>query len=109
MDKFHILPTDERFLALEPEQKTCIFESIMNIADTNTLKYNYLRRKEIEELRYSSIDDHLSPGLIKRIKEAGAKIGKTKGQMEEELKERATMIVREKIKQIKDELSARGK
>jgi len=70
MDKFNVLPTDERLMNLEFEQKEALFERLNSLAELKNIKLEFLKIKEVEKIKKMTSEQLMSVGLRKRVTES---------------------------------------
>lgn len=99
MDKFSILPTDNRFLNLYEEQKAALFEGVCSLPDNKDIKRHKLISEKIEEIKNKKNDQLLSPGLIRNTEITLKKEGYTESQINDKIKQ---MVERKRNMDIKE-------
>ena len=70
MREFKILPTDERFLSLCPEQKEIIFEAYNYLPDNETISLVVGITKKKKEIEDKKPEDYVSGSVKKNMRKA---------------------------------------
>lgn len=100
MDKFNVLPTDERFMNLYDEQKLAMFEGICHVPDMRYLKKQVVIDSKIEELKKKELEAFGSPGLIKRMEMTFKASGLPEPEVKNKIKQYLTRLKEAELKNL---------
>lgn len=84
-DKFQVLPTDPRFLALYDEQKVALFEGLTSIPELPVLKKRLQIQRKIDEVESTKPRDFVSKGILKNMTRMFKADGRTDEEIDKEL------------------------
>jgi hypothetical protein len=98
IDKFNILPTDERFVNLYDEQKIALFEGVCSLPDQQSLKKNLMITKEIEKIEKKDDFSFLPKGTRKRLEENYKNSGYSNEAIQRKFREIVNIKRKEELK-----------
>lgn len=87
MDKFSVLPTDEKFLNLYEEQKLAMFEGLCNLPDLKVVKKQVIIDGRIQGLKNMKLEEFGSPGLILKMQKTFESTGMPTEEVRSKIKE----------------------
>lgn len=100
---FGVLPTEKRFQDLYLHQKIALYEASLRLADDDSLKIEFYRRKKEEEIERKPARDFVP----KRMQRALAQAYRASGMGKEEVKRRidrhAAAMKASKVREAKEE------
>jgi hypothetical protein len=103
MDKFNVLPTDERYLNLYEEQKVGLFYGINELPFLDNIKTVILKEKNTKDIETKNLEDFIPKERVTKLKEIYKKQGMTKEQIDAELERTAKAIKEAELFKIKKE------
>jgi len=106
MDKFSVLPTDERFLSLYEEQKICLFNGICSLANNEDIKISVQRQERIEEMKSRPLESFASKGLLLSMRTTYKAAGMDNNQIEIEVNNYLKTL---KMKEVQELEKAHGR
>jgi len=106
MKEFKVLPTDERFQALFPEQKVFIYEAYNYLPDNEMLKNVGTLLNQKEELKKKTYKQLIPASVIKNMRRAYKIQGLSRAETEKILEKQADTARGAQMKDIDKKLSA---
>lgn len=100
MEKFNVLPTDNRFLSLYEEQKVALFEAMSNMPDLTMIKDHVQRTRAILELKSRPLESFLSEGILDRMRLDLRAAGKSEREVEETITHQLNAVRDLEIKKV---------
>ena len=101
MEKFSVLPTDEKFINLYEEQKTALFEAFNSLPGQETIKRRFYFLNARKELEEKPLIDFVQLGLKKRMEQTFKAQGIKDEQIAEKILAQARQIKDAELNKLK--------
>lgn len=100
---FGVLPTEERFQGLFFEQKMALYDAALRLANDNSLKVEFYRRKKEEDIERTPARNFVPKRMQRALAQAYKASGMKKEDIEKRLDRHATAMKASKLREAKEE------
>lgn len=104
MKEFKVLPTDEKFLSLFPEQKVMLYEGINHLPDSQILKSYTNLQKGIEDVRKKDSIAFIPKGIRNQMSNAFSKRGLDKKEIDRNLRMQGKIKKENLLSELQDQM-----